>query len=539
MERRSGRSGSLACGVRAVVRLVACSMVAVGLAACGGDGHGGAAPTPTPTQAPQPTPTANDTGAPSSIRFSPPVVGLDNPTSPGGHGTAGAFTVEVAAYDANGRRIEPSAEHPIEVALYGVPAGVVTPERTTLTTGSIATFSYDGSFFANPITLSAWTHDPAATAARTSGAAATATTTGAATMSLETTQLVHRNPIDCTYGNSSYDVPVLCSTPGDPATCATEAIESGLKVKAAVGYDAPADGDLVEFAIDTGSLGVIVPASELGPDALGPGAAGTTFYDSSGNTYAGNYYLAPVSVQLANGSVISSSPIKVLAITSAYCAPGYPKCEQNPPKPNLHYLGVGFDRSPTNPQDQLGRPIDNPFLHLAVPTGDGDVSPGYVLGGNTIQLGITSTTGYGTVPLTPSTTVPGDWTTMSGCYGFPDLPAPNQFCGTLLLDVGIVEMFLDLSPDDRPSAAVAQDCPKGGSASCVPVGTNVQILAGSPSSPAASYTFTVASEPQGPAPTYAQWIDSSNVFVNTGRRPLLAFDYLYDARCGNVGLRAK
>lgn len=535
MERRSHRGGTLARELRAIARIAVSVLAAGALAACGGDGHGGASPTP--TQAPQPTPTASDTSAPSSIRFSPPVVRLDNPTSPGGRGSAGTFTVDVAAYDVNGRRIEPSAEHPIEIALHGAPSGAVTPERTTLTSGSTATFTYDGSFFANPITLAAWVLDPGASAAT----AATAAAQGgvATTTTLETTQLVHQNPIDCAYGDLSYDVPVLCSTPGDPTTCATEAIENGLKVEAAVGYAAPADDDLVEFAIDTGSLGVIVPASELGPDAIGPGAMGTTFYDSSGNTYAGNYYLAPVSVQLANGAVISSSPIKVLAITSAYCAPGYPKCEQNPPKPDLHYLGVGFDRSPTNPQDLLGRPVDNPFLHLAVPTGSGDVSPGYVLGGNAIQLGITSTTGYATVPLAPSATVPGDWTTMSGCYGFPDLPAPNQFCGTLLLDVGIVEMFLDLAPADRPAQAVAQDCPKGGNASCVPVGTTMHIVAGSPSSPAASYAFTVADRPQGPAPTYAQWIDSSNVFVNTGRRPLLAYDYLYDARCGNVGFRAK
>ena len=539
MRGRSRRMGSASRVVRAAARRVACALAVVACAGCGGDGHGSGAATPTPTQVPEPTPTASDTGAPSSIRFSPPVVRLDNPTSPGGRGTAGTFTVDVAAYDARGRRIEASAAHPIEIALHGVPSGAISPERTTLTSGSTVTFTYDGSFFANPITLAAWALDPAATVARAGGAATTVGTTGAATTSLETTQLVHQNPIDCTYGDLSYEVPVSCATPGDPTTCATEAIDGGLKVKAAVGYDTPAAASLVEFAIDTGSLGVIVPASELGPDAIGPGAAGTSFYDSSGNTYAGNYYIAPVSVQLANGSVIASTPVKVLAITSAYCAPGYPKCEQNPPKPDLHYLGVGFDRSPTNPEDQLGRPVDNPFLHLAVPTGSGDVSPGYVLGGSAIQLGVTSTAGFGTVALAPSTTVPGDWTTMSGCYGFPDLPAPNQFCGTLLLDVGIVEMFLDLSPGDRPADAVAQDCPKGGTASCVPEGTTVQIVAGSPSSPAASYTFTVADQPQGPAPTYAQWIDSSNVFVNTGRRPLLAFDYLYDARCGNVGFRAK
>jgi hypothetical protein len=31
------------------------------------------------------------------------------------------------------------------------------------------------------------------------------------------------------------------------------------------------------------------------------------------------------------------------------------------------------------------------------------------------------------------------------------------------------------------------------------------------------------------------WIDKTQVFVNTGRRVLFSCDYLYDARCGQVG----
>ena len=503
------------------------------LAAACGNGSSGSQPSPTP--APTGTPQPTTSGSASSISFSPAVIELDNPAAPGGHTAAATFTVDIVAYDEQGARITPSAQNPITVALYGAPAGVVTPTTTTLTDGSSATFQYDGSYFPNPITLTAWASASAAGAQ----SARIEAGSSASAMALDRTQLLHANPIDCTYGSASYALPLECAGATDPTACAETAITNGLKVKAAVGYDTPSPADFVTFAIDTGSLGVIVPASELGPDAIGPGAAGTTFYDSSGNTYAGNYYIAPVSFALADGTVVSSAPIKVLGITSAYCAKGYPKCDANPPKPNLHYLGVGFDRGTTNPGDQLGQPADNPFLNLTNSDGGTNVSPGYVLGGSAITVGITSTAGYGTVPLTPSTTVPGDWLTMSGCYGFPELPVPNQFCGTLLLDVGITEMFIDLDASERPAGAEDAGCDEAKTACKVPDGVAMQIIAGSPGAPAASYQFSVAAQPTGPAPTFAQWIESSQVFVNTGRRPLFAYDYLYDARCGNVGFLAK
>jgi hypothetical protein len=465
------------------------------------------------------------------------VVRLDNPTSPGGSTAAVDVTVEIAAYDADGRRIVPSADNPLEVALHGAPDGVLTPTSATLTADSTFTFRYDGSYFPNPISLVAWT----ASTTGTAGAQGRARTTGAdgAAMALDTTALLHLNPVDCTYGSASYALPISCADPENETACVEQAVSGdGLQVQAAVGFDTPGADDFELFTIDTGSTGVIVPESALGPNKIGPGAAGTTFYDSSGNTYAGNYWVVPVSFVLGDGSVVFTQPIKVLAISIAYCAPGYPKCDENPPQPTLRYLGVGFDRGATNAQDQLGRPADNPFLHMTSAEHGTDVSPGYVLGGSTIDVGIESTSGYETVALTPSTTVPDDWATMPGCYGFPELAEPNQFCGHLLLDVGITEMFLDLERADRPEGSATESCRQPNSV-CVPDNVAMEILAGAPGAPAASYRFTLESEPSGPAPLYAQWIDSANVSVNTGRRPLLAYDYLYDARCGNVGFKAK
>jgi hypothetical protein len=43
------------------------------------------------------------------------------------------------------------------------------------------------------------------------------------------------------------------------------------------------------------------------------------------------------------------------------------------------------------------------------------------------------------------------------------------------------------------------------------------------------------SQPSCAAPAYVKWVDVDNVFVNTGRRPLLDFNYMFSAQCGQVG----
>lgn len=462
---------------------------------------------------------------PGEVAFSPSVVRLDNPRTKGTTSSPQAFSIDVVAYDAAGGVIEPSADNPLLVEVHGAPPGAITPQSVALTSGSTVQFAYDGSYFPNPITLTASIDH-----ATTSSTARVAQATSAA-KSLGRSQILHANPIDCTYGTTSYTLPLLCRNGGSSADCVDETMQDGLVIEAAVGTGVP----FKSFVIDTGSLGVMVPLSDLGEGAMGPGAPGVKFYDSSGRTYAGNYYLAPVQFRLADGTIVSTPAIKVLAITDAYCAKGYPQCEADPPTPTLRYLGVGFDRAPTAEDDGLDLPADNPFLQVAAGDPPSDVSPGYVLTTTSVTVGITSTAGFDTVALSPSTTIAGDWDSAPGCFAFPNLAQPNQFCGHLLLDVGIRDMFLALEKSQRPAAAVDHAT----SLPTVPNGTHMQIVAGSPDAPAASYEYVLSPQASGPAPTVATWIESSNTFVNTGRRPLLAFDYLYDARCGNVGFRAK
>ncbi len=468
------------------------------------------------------------------VVLSPDVVTLANPTSPGGGGQATSFTLAVRAHDVSGRPIEPSEARPLVVELQGARDGVITPRRVRLTSGSTVTFQYDGSYFADPLTLVAWLDVPPRNEDDEGDDDDADGGDASAGRAIGRARVVGQNAVACSRGSGSHTLRVLCTDGGSVEECALNAIRHGLRVHAAVGWNDAGDR-LTPFTVDTGSIGTIVPRSHLGPDAIGPGPPGRVYYDSSGRIFSGHYYLAPVSFAVEGGGIVKTPPMLVLAIDEQTCAESHPSCRPDP-DPQLHYLGVGFARG-AGAADGFVSPADNAFLRLA--EAGGDVSPGYVLTGRGITIGIPSTDGYTLQPLAPSTTAPGDWSTAPGCFAFPDLPEPNQFCGNFLLDVGLLEMFLDLAPSRRPEGSAEEVRCRGGrdGSRCtyVPEGTRVQIVAGTPDAPAMSYEFALRREPVGPEPTYAQWIDREAVFVNVGRRPLFRFHYMVDARCGNVG----
>jgi len=326
----------------------------------------------------------------------------------------------------------------------------------------------------------------------------------------------------------------------------TQTLPDALQVMADVGYSlSSAPAALTTYTIDTGSLGALVPSSKLPHDSnvIGPAGPGVKVYNSSGNTYSGNYYLARVSVQIQGGTVVQTIPIVVLGIDKAYCTgPSTKPCYQNPPSPTLHYLGVGFNRNSTAPGDLFNSPTANAFLHLTNNVKNGtDVSPGYILTPNDsatvtgLTLGVPAASGYAVVNLTPNPSVPGDFKPQAGCYSFPGLPKPNQFCGTALLDVGIDEMFLDLPFAQRPAGSFDSN-------NEVPAKVNMTIQMGAQNTPAMEYSFiSVQSNPPNgsPAPTSVHWSrpkpKAAQIFVNTGRRPLYDYDYFYEGQCGQVG----
>lgn len=426
-----------------------------------------------------------------------------------------SVALEVTAFDAQGERIVPSAAHPIQIEITGGRRDAITPRAVTLTSDAPVALAYDGGPLASPITVTAWTDDGSSGARR----------------SLGRTELLPRERAACHHGTTRHTLRVLCEDGGTVEQCALDAIRRGLKVRAAVGWSDARD-HLQPFGVDTGSIGTVVPVDRLGPDAIGPGAPGSVYYDSSGRIFSGSYYLASVAFETEDGSIVRTPRMLVLGIDRASCAPGHPDCRPSD-APELHYLGVGFARGSAEAHELMS-PADNAFLRVADMAG-GDMSPGYVLTGRGITLGIPPLDGYALAALEPSSTTPGDWSPARGCFAFPGLPAPNRFCGNFLLDVGIAEMFLDLPADQRPpGSSAARPC---GAHECfdVPEGTAMRVTVGPDDAPALAYDFTLRRDPVGPAPTYARWIDRPQVFMNVGRRPLFRFHYLFDASCGNVG----
>jgi hypothetical protein len=93
--------------------------------------------------------------------------------------------------------------------------------------------------------------------------------------------------------------------------------------------------------------------------------------------------------------------------------------------------------------------------------------------------------------------------------------------GTVLMDTGLTNMML-----------AAPDGPTPGD---VPAGSRVTInlLAGK-----LHYSFKVGDFDDPLTPRKVSWIKPTHgVYVNTGLRALAAFDYLYDADGGYLGLR--
>jgi hypothetical protein len=436
----------------------------------------------------------------SQIVFTPGTIQLNN---------AGQVTVNMTVFDSAGRIVSPTNDHPLHVNVYGVPTGVISPTESTLTSASSVTFTYNGGAFPNNMEIAAWQDD--------------ATNNGA---SLGTTLFVHANRPACNFRSQNYPLHVTSNVPNE------------IQVQAVVGANSPSGSDFKTFTIDTGSLGTIVTKSNLVMDSNvhGPGAPGQQFYDSSGYVFTGNYYLAPVSLKLKDGSYVQTNPILVLAVDGVHCHTGYSKCHISGP-PNLHYLGVGFDRGDANTGSLFSSPSDNAFLELTDANNGADISGGYILSTDGVTLGITAnnSSGFNMVTLDPNSMAIGDWNAVPGCYGFPSLPGAPQFCGNLLLDVGISEMFMDAPSDQWPAGSYDSN-------NNVPEGVNMSIQAGTNNQWAMSYSYNAVQPPDppiGPAPTYSQWIDKSNIFVNTGRRPLLAFDYLYSGSCGLAAFKQK
>ncbi|MBB3751324.1 hypothetical protein FHT44_003819 [Mycolicibacterium sp. BK634] len=285
-----------------------------------------------------------------------------------------------------------------------------------------------------------------------------------------------------------------------------------LKVEASVN-----GGTVSPFTVDTGSVGVVVPASEV-PNIPAGAPTGTLTYSSSGLQLTGVWATVPVrfpgAVNATGATVAAETTVPVLAVTSSKCLGGdvnSHNCTGDIP----HMMGVGFGRGDNRP------PTYNPLLNLTEMAA-GTMRRGYVIGRGGLTLGLTeaNTTGvWSKQQLTnagpPKEGAHNDWMTPMG--GF-QLGSGPRYSGKVLIDTGLLDMIVE--GDGLPSSGT------------VPAGTPMTIDVGE-----LHYSFVVG---DGAAQTpigvhHAKAVNGT--FVNTGLRALGHYDLLYDADAGQFGLR--
>jgi len=423
----------------------------------------------------------------ASITLAPAALSLQNPATRGGAAAHARIKLSLTLTNQAGARITSGTlSQPVRLQVYGPSPAVLTAETPVIrsATGAVY-FDYDGRFLANPVIVTA-----------VSGHA----------FAQVSFQPRHRGFV----GSSSVTFPMT----------SRDNIAHGWGFQASVG------GGPEHFVeMDTGSRGLVVPASILGKGAVGPGAAGKITYTSDGKEFLGHYYLAPLTLS-AGGSMAKTVPIRVLAVDKSACASGYPKCR--PGKiGGLGVMGVGFDRGQAS---SMPPELTNAFLAITRVTG-GSMHPGYIIRKRSVTLGITTgnQAGFNELPLTGGGTGPGDWNTAPGCFSFPRLSTYPRPCGTVLVDTGIASAILGLPKSKRPASM----------STSIPNGTPIRVDVGPRSGPSAlSFGFTTGALSQPLTPTSIRWAGGSAPFVNTGRHPIALYDYLFDAGSGKVGFRA-
>lgn len=290
--------------------------------------------------------------------------------------------------------------------------------------------------------------------------------------------------------------------------------------------------------MDTGSTGVVAPATSIpNVDQLPRRGPGTMTY-ASGRILRGDWVLVPVTIAGADGVSLTTMPIPVLAVRTADCVENAPGCT-----PGLEaghpVIGVGFGRR-GRPGNDSG-PSKNPFLNGSeMDAGHNGLRRGYVVTRDGVRVGLTgpnSPAGYVTVRLRHDDERE-DWTPAPACISVNGhTPAA---CGTVLPDTGSTVMFLTVPPDQQ-QGIVLTGAPRPDRRIVGP-GTKVTISL-VPDAQArgavSDYTFTVGDTANSMAPGRVILLERGDqpTFVNTSLRLLNGFDYLFDAENGIVGYR--
>lgn len=203
-------------------------------------------------------------------------------------------------------------------------------------------------------------------------------------------------------------------------------------------------------------------------------------------------------------------------------------------------FGIGFDRSGqgTSPTDNARNQSYNAFLNLAEMR-DGAMRPGYVIGSDYIQLGLDdSVFGFAYTDLAPTGLAQQDqsapdWQPATGTVRYQGSAYDT---GPLVIDMGIPSAIMTL-PGEKPSATFSGEMTVDllNSGGAVGYGFRTDAQGAIAQTNLMAPTTVAFFNPL--AGDYTQnMAPQSQQFFNTGRRVFSAFDYLYDAAAGYLGL---
>jgi hypothetical protein len=331
----------------------------------------------------------------------------------------------------------------------------------------------------------------------------------------------------------------------------------------------------VTATLDTGSRGLWVTSDHF-PANFPPSAQATPgyiFYWSSGNQLLGNWTSLPVT--FPDAVAVGGAPSPAVAtipvlIANQFCAlkgdwPNGTRSTTTCSTPSSGaMMGIGFDRTgygtcpeieppppPTDPNTPVcpsGLPVANQnynaMLNLAAMQ-SGQMVSGYILTPDAVLLGLTPGNTAPVVSSPPNTYAfekliptgqiritdsPPDWQAATGSV---DLNGTAYPTGEGILDIGIDDMLLTL-PGFPTSGSLADNNDLDVALLGLPIGT-------------VGYTFTVGDTTNPLAPTSVQWSplqpgafsegQTFTTLVNTGRDVMNAFNVLYDASNGYLGLQ--
>ena len=414
---------------------------------------------------------------------------------------------------------------------------------------------------------------PTSTASATAIATATATLTATPTATLTATATPTATPAAAwnLYNGFSayYAVPYASPTP----QFGTQGFANPqINVQVAVPGVSPI---ALTPTLDTGSRGMWVTADHFaaGFPPSAQATPGYIFYWSSGNQLVGNWTSLPVTftdAEAVGGAPSSATATVPVLIANQFCQlkgdwPNGTRSVTTCSTPSSGaMMGIGFDRTgygtcseieppppqtdPNTPVCPSGLPVANQnynaMLNLAAMQSGAMVS-GYILTPDAVVLGLTpantapvvappsNTYAFekliptGQVQIPPS---PPDWQAATGSV---DLNGTAYPTGEGILDIGIDDMLLTL-PGFPTTGNLASSNDLDVALLGLPVGT-------------VGYTFTVGDTSNPLGPTSVQWSalqpgafsegQTYTTLVNTGRDVLNAFNILYDASNGYLGLQ--